>query len=197
MADSRRVIDGEKIGNPAVREAMTSDGSSLSDWGEYTTRTRQPFYSDFEVHYYYNPGIGRPLNYDYKAIMNRKQFSMRVRMTTEFTVEPAALQGISALMEGREYPVLEVSAPFKRPLTFRVEFIEAGLRQSGLFDSRIFTVTSNSLPPNWKYFQFESGSFSLCPEPWNASGFWEAYYEGDPHALAVYEKERAATLLHS
>ncbi|MFB6656306.1 hypothetical protein ACFCWW_30950 [Streptomyces microflavus] len=122
---------------------------------------------------------------------------MRVRMATDFTVESAALQGVSALTEGHEYPVLEVSTPFKRATTFRVEFIEAGLRQSGLFDSRIFTVTSNSLPPNWKYFQLESGSISLCPEPWNASGFWEAYYEGDPHALKVYEEERAVTLLHS
>ncbi|MEV4875508.1 putative T7SS-secreted protein [Streptomyces cyaneofuscatus] len=72
IADSRRVIDGEKIGNPAVREAMTSDGSSLSDWGKYTTRTHQSPYGDFQVHYYYNPETGRLLNYDYKAIMNRR-----------------------------------------------------------------------------------------------------------------------------
>ncbi|MFJ2023454.1 hypothetical protein ACIODW_06505 [Streptomyces sp. NPDC087897] len=118
-------------------------------------------------------------------------------MTTEFTMDPAALQGISALTEGREYAVLEISAPFKRAAAFRVEFTEAGLIQSGLFDSRAFTVTSHSLPPNWKYFQFESGSFSLCPESWNAPGFWEAYYEGDPHAIAVYEKEREVIILHS
>ncbi|WP_217228384.1 hypothetical protein [Streptomyces anulatus] len=118
-------------------------------------------------------------------------------MTTEFTVEPAVLQGISALTEGREYAVLEISAPFKRAATFRVEFTEAGLRQSALFDSQAFTVTSHTLPPNWKYFQFESGSFSLCPESWNTPGFWEAYYDGDPRAIAVYEEERAAILLHS
>ncbi|WP_079193211.1 putative T7SS-secreted protein [Streptomyces sp. CB02488] len=72
IADSRRVIDGEKIGNPAVREAMTSDGSNLSDWGKYTTRTHQSPYGDFQVHYYYNPETGRVLNYDYKVIMNRR-----------------------------------------------------------------------------------------------------------------------------
>ncbi len=66
------MIDGEKIGNPAVREAMTSDGSSLSDWGKYTTRTHQSPYGDFQVHYYYNPETGRLLNYDYKVIMNRR-----------------------------------------------------------------------------------------------------------------------------
>ncbi|WEH34789.1 DUF6531 domain-containing protein [Streptomyces sp. AM 4-1-1] len=72
ITDSRRVIDGEKIGNPAVREAMTSDGSNLSDWGKYTTRTHQSPYGDFQVHYYYNPETGRVLNYDYKVIMNRR-----------------------------------------------------------------------------------------------------------------------------
>jgi len=72
IADSRRVIDGEKIGNPAVREAMTSDGSSLSDWGKYTTKTHQSPYGDFQVHYYYNPETGRLLNDDYKVIMNRR-----------------------------------------------------------------------------------------------------------------------------
>ncbi|WP_079149567.1 putative T7SS-secreted protein [Streptomyces sp. EN27] len=72
ITDSRRVIDGEKIGNPAVREAMTSDGSNLSDWGKYTTKTHQSPYGDFQVHYYYNPETGRVLNYDYKVIMNRR-----------------------------------------------------------------------------------------------------------------------------
>ncbi|GAA3733791.1 putative T7SS-secreted protein [Streptomyces tremellae] len=72
ITDSRRVIDGEKIGNPAVREAMTSDGSNLGDWGKYTTKTHQSPYGDFQVHYYYNPETGRVLNYDYKVILNRR-----------------------------------------------------------------------------------------------------------------------------
>ncbi|MFE2844486.1 putative T7SS-secreted protein [Streptomyces scopuliridis] len=72
IADSRRVIDGEKLGNPVVRDLMTSDGSHLSDWGKYTTRTHQSPYGDFQVHYYYNPETGRVLNYDYKVIMNRR-----------------------------------------------------------------------------------------------------------------------------
>jgi len=122
---------------------------------------------------------------------------MRVRMATEITLEPTALQGISALTEGYEYAVLEISARFKGATTFRVEFTEAEFRQSALFDSRVFTITSHSLPSNWRYFQLDSGSFSLCPESWNAPGFWEAYYDGDPRAVAVYEEERAAILLHS
>ncbi|MFI1864382.1 putative T7SS-secreted protein [Streptomyces jumonjinensis] len=72
ITDSRRVIAGEDIGNPVVRDLMTSDGSQLSDWGKYSTRTHQSPYGDFQVHYYYNPETGRALNYDYKVVMNRR-----------------------------------------------------------------------------------------------------------------------------
>jgi hypothetical protein len=72
IADSREVINGSDIGNPQVRELMTSDGSNLSDWGKYSTRTHQSPYGDFQVHYYYNPVTERVLNYDYKVVMNRR-----------------------------------------------------------------------------------------------------------------------------
>lgn len=71
-AKSYRIIPGDQIGNPEVRRLMTSDGSTLSDWGKYTTLTHQSPYGDFQVHYYYNPATGRMLNYDYKAVLNRR-----------------------------------------------------------------------------------------------------------------------------
>uniref|UniRef100_UPI004046A501 hypothetical protein n=1 Tax=Streptomyces fradiae TaxID=1906 RepID=UPI004046A501 len=72
IADSQRVIPGEKIGNPVVRDLMTADGSDLRDWGKYSTRTHQSPYGDFQVHYYYNPETGKILLYDYKVVMNRR-----------------------------------------------------------------------------------------------------------------------------
>lgn len=96
---------------------------------------------------------------------------MRVRVNTSSITDPKITQGITALTNGHEYAVLEISAPFKMATSFRVEFIEGGLRQSALFDTRVFTVISHSLPPTWRYFQLESGSFSLCPESWNKSVF--------------------------
>ncbi|MBM7437759.1 hypothetical protein [Streptomyces sp. HB132] len=122
---------------------------------------------------------------------------MRARLNTSTTTDPKIAQGITALTDGHEYVVLEISARFGMATSFRVEFIDHGLRQSALFDTRVFTVTSHSLPPTWQYFQLESGSFSLCPQPWNEPGFWDDYYDGDPLAVAVYEHERAAILTHS
>lgn len=122
---------------------------------------------------------------------------MRVRVNIDSTTDPKITQGITALTDGHEYAVLEISTRFKMANSFRVEFVEGGLRQSALFDTRVFTVTSHSLPPTWQYFQLESGSFSLCPESWSESGFWESYYDGDPRAIEIYERERAVILAHS
>ncbi|MFC8705252.1 hypothetical protein ACFUIV_24165 [Streptomyces anulatus] len=118
-------------------------------------------------------------------------------MNTEIISDSTVMQGGIALTNGHEYIVLEISARFKKAPSFRIEFTESGVRQSALFESRAFTVTSRTLSPTWKYFQLESGSLSVCPESWNAPGFWEAYYDGDPRAIAVYEAERAAILSHS
>ncbi|MFC9749790.1 hypothetical protein [Streptomyces niveus] len=121
---------------------------------------------------------------------------MRVRVNTREISDPEILQGTTALTDGHEYAVLEISVRFKAATSFRVEFNEGGLRQSALFDSRAFAVTCHSMPPTWRYFQLESGAFSLRPEAWNAPGFWEDYYDGDSRAIAAYEDERAAILSH-
>ncbi|MET7602432.1 hypothetical protein ABZU45_06325 [Streptomyces avermitilis] len=111
-----------------------------------------------------------------------------MRFTTPHTEEAEILQGLDALRNGAEYPVLEVFTPHGKNALFRIEFIQG--EDSALFDSRAFTVTSNSLPTTWRYFQFDTGSTALRPESWSQTGFWEAYYDRDPWAVEVYETER-------
>ncbi|MFF4525025.1 hypothetical protein [Streptomyces bluensis] len=120
---------------------------------------------------------------------------MRARFTPPRTNEAAILQGLDALKEGREYPVLEVFAPYGKSALFRLEFIEG--EDPALFDSRAFIVTSSVMPPSWRYFQFDSGSFALRPKSWSRTGFWEAYYEHEPEALAIYEVEKQKILSSS
>ncbi|MFE2180125.1 hypothetical protein [Streptomyces sp. NPDC059455] len=98
------------------------------------------------------------------------------------------LQGTDTLKEEREYIVLEIFTPYGRSALFRIEFAES--ENPALFDSRVFTVTSTALPPTWRYANYETGSFTLCPEPWSRPGFWESYYDHEPSALEVYESEK-------
>ncbi|MGP3969856.1 hypothetical protein [Streptomyces sp. 6N223] len=68
---------------------------------------------------------------------------------------------------------------------------------SALFDSRLFTVTSARMPSSWRFFQMEDGSFSLRPESWNVPGFWEAFYDREPWAVASYASEKRKILAAS
>ncbi|MFG2354039.1 hypothetical protein [Streptomyces sp. NPDC048521] len=117
---------------------------------------------------------------------------MRVQFASERAMGIPNLQGIDALRDGREYTVLEVFAPHDKSALFRLEFIEG--EDPALFDGRAFTVTSPLIPPSWRYFQYDSGSFTLGPEPWSRPGFWEAYYDRLPEALEAYETEKRKIL---
>ncbi|URM90811.1 hypothetical protein LUW75_13415 [Streptomyces sp. MRC013] len=120
---------------------------------------------------------------------------MRAKFTLPQTPNPKVLQGVDALKEGREYIVLEVLSHNGGGTAFRVEFITG--EGPALFDSRVFTVTCHRLPPTWQYFQFETGSFALRPQPWSQVGFWESYYEHEAHALEIYETEKQKILSSS
>ncbi|MGP3969855.1 RHS repeat-associated core domain-containing protein, partial [Streptomyces sp. 6N223] len=73
IAESVRIIDGNNLGNAHLRAHLTADGSSIADWGKYSTTTHQSPYGDFRVHFYYNPETGQvAYDYDYKVVMNRR-----------------------------------------------------------------------------------------------------------------------------
>ncbi len=68
---SQRIISGSQLRNPEVVKELTSDGSSIADWGKYTSRTFQSPQGPFQVHYYYNPATDVVnYNYDYKIVFN-------------------------------------------------------------------------------------------------------------------------------
>ena len=69
--NSQKIIDGEDINNPAVREYFESNGGA-AQWGKYSTGTYQSPYGPFQVHYYMNEETGEIMEYDYKAVMNRR-----------------------------------------------------------------------------------------------------------------------------
>jgi hypothetical protein len=68
---STRIIEGIDINNPAVIRALTADGSSIAEWGKYSTQSFASPGGPFKVHFYYNPRTGIA-NYsiDYKAVFN-------------------------------------------------------------------------------------------------------------------------------
>lgn len=60
---SSRIINlsgGEKINNPSIVQELTSDGSSISDWSKYTTRSISTQNGQtLQIHYYMNTSTGQ------------------------------------------------------------------------------------------------------------------------------------------
>jgi hypothetical protein len=58
------VTRGEKLGSQAVENALTRDGSSMSEWGKYETKTLQSPAGDYKVHFYLKKSTG-VVNYEF------------------------------------------------------------------------------------------------------------------------------------
>jgi hypothetical protein len=74
---AKKIIKGEGLKSPFVVSELTKDGSKISDWGKYITKTplkipgiHVPGY--YQVHFYHNPSAGLVnYNIDYKTVFGK------------------------------------------------------------------------------------------------------------------------------
>lgn len=60
-----------------------------------------------------------------------------------------------------------------------------------LFPLTDFEIVDGSLPANWIIAATTAGGgVALTPERWADVGFWEAFFNREPDALATFEQER-------
>lgn len=59
-----------------------------------------------------------------------------------------------------------------------------------LFDPEMFEVLTSQIPNTWVIASPAPGYFSIAPQAWNLTGFWERYFQGDTVAVAVFDEER-------
>jgi hypothetical protein len=70
---TKEIINGTRIGNGNVVKSLTADGSNLSDWGKYETKSYYDFdgKTTFKFHFYFNRVTGATnFLYDYKVKFN-------------------------------------------------------------------------------------------------------------------------------
>ena len=107
-------------------------------------------------------------------------------------IDPATGRGRimpSSIHRDGEYEVLEIYAEPGRHVYLRVEADDDAAPV--LFDSSCFLVTDARIPPGWEARLEERGHLAIGPPEWLEPGFWEAYFDGDPVAVAAYERGRA------
>ncbi|WP_405736328.1 hypothetical protein OG607_44620 [Streptomyces sp. NBC_01537] len=93
---------------------------------------------------------------------------------------------------GEEYPVLEVFATRTRVL-FRLpdrSTSRDAIDSPGLWDADMFEVVSDRMPTCW-VAGLNDGRLTLAPREWQRPGFWEAFFDHLPDAVAEYDRLKA------
>lgn len=93
------------------------------------------------------------------------------------------------LRVGDEYLVLEILCSPTGPVQFRLEG-RAPNDIPAMHDSRFFEVVDPALPPGWAVELLADGGCIIGPAAWQESGFWEAFFSGEPAAVAVFRDAR-------
>lgn len=93
-----------------------------------------------------------------------------------------------SLTIGKDYLVIAMYINPKEDVYYRLLDNDPDGR-SALFDASQFNVVSDVIPPNWRVTQNKTGTITFSPLAWKVPGFWEKFYEYDPEAKKIYEKE--------
>lgn len=90
------------------------------------------------------------------------------------------------LRDGTEYEVLELTAYPGRRVDLRLASEQGGV--PALFDSALFATTDDAIPSDWAARVIDDGVVKVGPREWLEPGFWEAYFDDEPDAVAAYER---------
>ncbi|WP_322747570.1 MULTISPECIES: hypothetical protein [unclassified Frankia] len=114
--------------------------------------------------------------------------TMRVLCTRIISpVTSGSIEDSAWVRLGGEYIVISVLAcPGRR---IELQIVGDDVRAPGLWDSEMFMTVDDRLPSNWVAKVGEGGVVELAPRRWLEPGFWEAYFDRDPDAVAAYEDE--------
>jgi hypothetical protein len=100
--------------------------------------------------------------------------------------------GAVLLRAGGEYSVLQIFAQADGANKLRIEY--SALEHPGLFDSRLFEISSDEIPRGWRVSRNWNGSLTFGPEEWTQPNFWEAFMNDEEWAIELYSSGRSKSL---
>jgi len=91
---------------------------------------------------------------------------------------------------GDEYPVLAMLAHAAPEHPYRTSvLVQDAAGSASWFPNDFFVTTSTRVPSNWIAEIDQDGALHIAPERWLEPGFWEARYDNQTDAIAVYRAE--------
>jgi len=97
------------------------------------------------------------------------------------------LESSSSLTVGKEYVVLSIHVEDRDNTKFQI------LRDDhtpSFHNANQFEVISSKIPNTWQIDFIPKSYLSLGPKAWSRPGFWDDYFDGDPEAEAIFDREK-------
>jgi len=98
----------------------------------------------------------------------------------------------SWLTLGKNYHVLTLSVSDAGSIEYRL--ISDNNNTPALFPAVQFKIIEPTLPRTWVVERIGESYLELAPQSWLDEGFWERFFDGDPSAVAIYEREKCKIL---
>jgi hypothetical protein len=73
-----------------------------------------------------------------------------------------------------------------------VQLIDDQGDSPSVWDARLFSTTSMRIPQIWGIRIDAHGGLTLSPLEWQREGFWEAYFDREPLAVAQFDRALSA-----
>lgn len=120
---------------------------------------------------------------------------MKVKCIRLLDSDGREVEHSSWLALGRVYHVMamHVAPDGKRFFSIVSHQPEGEWPQMGNHQAECFEVVSDVAPSNWKDWVHENSS-GTSPAAWQVPGFYEAFYDHEPAAYSIFDRERAVIL---
>jgi hypothetical protein len=117
---------------------------------------------------------------------------MKVKCTSLFNAKGEMVDSSPWLTVGRVYHVMSIFMDQQSGLRYRIISNERdpGFATIGYQSAKSFEVVSGVVPSNWRIRILENSAIDVSPTSWQQNGFLEAFYDRDPEAYLVFERER-------
>lgn len=93
---------------------------------------------------------------------------------------------------GRTYHVMGISVEPSRGRRYQIisHDRDPGFATMGYHAAECFEIVSDVIPSNWRVKIYKMSYIDISPEDWQVPGFLEAFYDADPSAYPIFERER-------
>jgi hypothetical protein len=120
---------------------------------------------------------------------------MKVKCIRLLDSDGRDVESSSWLKLGHTYHVLawQVEADGKKFFKIISHEPQGEWPQIGNHSADCFEVVSNIAPSNWGHWAY-GNAYGQAPETWQEPGFYDAFFDHEPGAYEIFDRERATIL---